>query len=76
MNTDDVTQVPPKGSLGSIWLQWFVDLNSEFGNKTACTLWLKAWAVRGDSNANTLALREYLAKYGIDISGQSDSESN
>jgi hypothetical protein len=64
---DVVSGMPNYKSEGENWIQWHKDLKSNFGKKIANSLWLKAWRVRGNSNANTPDLRSYMEKQGIKI---------
>jgi hypothetical protein len=63
----DVTQIPTSSDQSATWLLWFKSLQSEFGNQTACMLFLKAWKTRGGEKQNSADLRAYLSKYGVDI---------
>jgi len=64
---DVVNSIPPYKSKSEDWIQWHKDLKSNFGNKIANTLWLKAWGVRGTTEANTSDLRKYMTSQGVKI---------
>lgn len=66
---DVISGMPPYNSQAENWIQWHQDLKSNFGKKIANGLWLKAWRIRGNSNANTSDLRKYMEKQGVKISG-------
>lgn len=63
----NVLDIPIKGSTDSAWLTWWKGLKQQFGKKVAQQEFLKAWATRGDDDANTTTLRQTLAKDGVKI---------
>lgn len=67
MKADITKSIPTVNSKSEAWIQWHKDLKSNFGKKTANSLWVKSWGVRGNPSANTSDLREYLEKQGIKI---------
>lgn len=67
MKTDITKSIPTVNSKSEAWIQWHKDLKSNFGKKTANSLFVKAWSIRGNPTANTSDLREYLEKQGIKI---------
>lgn len=68
MKADPTTDIPTVSSNSENWIEWHKELVSNFGTKEANSLFLKAWGIRGNSSANSLALRDYLKGYGITIS--------
>lgn len=67
MGVDPRISPPTKSSAGSYWLEWYQALKTAVGKKQANDLFLKFWAKRGSSDANTHELRIYLSKYGVDL---------
>lgn len=67
MFSSEVLNVPTQQSPDGDWENWWNVLSSEFGKKDAQSLWLKAWATRGSSGANTTALRGFMAKQGVTV---------
>lgn len=59
--------IPTANSEGSAWIQWYKSLRDAVGKKQANDLFLKFWAKRGNYNANTHELREFLKTQGIDL---------
>lgn len=64
---DVIATMPPFNSKAENWIQWHKDLKSNFGNKVANGIWLKAWRLRGNSDCNTSELRTYMKKQGVTI---------
>lgn len=67
MKADPSQTIPTVSSKSDAWVEWHSELVSNFGRKEANSLFMKAWGLRGNSAANTLALRTYLKKYGINL---------
>ncbi len=61
--------VPNMKSRDELWIAWHKVLKDDYGKKEANRLFVLSWAKRGgiDSDANTVALREYLASQKIVI---------
>lgn len=64
---DVVNSIPSYNANFEEWIQWHKDLKSNFGKKIANGLWIKAWKIRGTSNANTNELRSYMGKQGVKL---------
>lgn len=61
--------VPNMKSRDESWIAWHKVLKDDYGKKVANELFILAWAKRGglDSDANTVALRDYLKTQKIVI---------
>lgn len=64
---DPTKNIPQLNSKGDEWVQWHKTLKQNFGKKVSNALWLKAWAKRGSSGANTSELRNYMSSQGVTI---------
>lgn len=69
MKLDPSKSVPTRQSPAEKWVAWHQSLKKNFGRKTANMIWVDAWEQRGSSQANTVALREYMAKNGLEVTG-------
>ena len=58
---------PSKTSNDQFWIQWHKDLLDDLGKTDANSVFIKYWAVRGSSDANTHDLRDYAKGQGINI---------
>jgi len=66
----DPTNIPTKKSSASEWIDWHKSLKSYFGShKISNDIFVKAWAKRGSSDANTSSLVLYAKKEGFKIEG-------
>jgi len=68
MKVDPTTNIPTSSSKSEDWVNWYDELESNFGSSQAKALFLKAWKLRGNQNANDLNLRTYLKNKGVVIS--------
>lgn len=60
--------MPTIKSKDTDWMHWIDLLDKKYGNANATQIFLTIWSKRGTSQANTVALREYLkSHYGIQI---------
>lgn len=62
-----IESIPDFGDKSEKWITFHEDLKSNFGKKTANSIWVKAWALRGNPDANNGDLRDYLEKNNIKI---------
>lgn len=62
-----INSIPPFNAKSEQWIQFHKDLKSNFGKKVANSIWVKAWGLRGNTDANNTALRDYLGKNNIKI---------
>ncbi|MDO1449584.1 hypothetical protein Q0590_25125 [Rhodocytophaga aerolata] len=73
VKVDTVSSIPRKDAIDSEWIVWHKAMKDEFGKKQANLYFLKAWKQRNtdgfilDGKANTVVLREYLQKEGIQV---------
>jgi hypothetical protein len=63
-----INSIPGFGAKSEQWIVFHKDLKSNFGKKTANSIWVKAWGLKGNSDANNSSLRDYLDKNNIKIS--------
>jgi hypothetical protein len=66
-NFEIAKNIPIKGADDNKWILWHEALKKRYGKKVANDLFLDAWDKRSDSKSNTVNLRKYLEKQGIDI---------
>ena len=59
--------LPKYDSTTQEWIDYHEALDNEFNKQDANAVWLKTWLKRGNSNANNVALREYLKEHDINI---------
>ena len=59
--------IPSKESSAEEWISWYKNLRKTLGQDDANPLFVRVWNQRGTDEANTEALREYLAKYDVVI---------
>jgi hypothetical protein len=64
-----IDSIPTTQSFASEWVEWHKALKTRYGIAAANTMWLKAWRERGNDEANTADLRDYIASQGIEIDG-------
>lgn len=58
---------PTINSADTTWINWHKALKGDIGQQLAANIFLCVWAKQGTSEANTVALRTYLAPQGITI---------
>lgn len=68
VKADVTANIPQVSSPPEVWEQWHKDLKAFFGKKTANSIWVKAWKLRGSTKSSTVELRKYLSDNGIKIS--------
>ena len=64
---DVVDDMPTRSSTSEQWKLWHQAIKKEFGRDRANNLWLDAWEMRGNTEANDEELRLYLKKQGISL---------
>ncbi len=69
----DVFDIPTNKNTAAVWMEWHKVLKRKFGQKTANSLFMKAWDknIKEDSDANTSDLRMWAKDEGMYI--ESDS---
>jgi hypothetical protein len=68
----DPTIIPTKKSKAEEWIAWHKSLKSYFGShKISNDIFIKAWAKRGSSDANTSSLVLYAKENGMKIESSS-----
>lgn len=61
--------LPTLNSKDIEWINWMKALDKDFDRDTSVNLFLNLWGKRGNSDARTLQLRQYMKdKYNIDLS--------
>lgn len=65
---DVLENAPNQNSTAEEWKAWHEALKSHLGLKKANFYFVKVWSRIGSNKANTVELREYLRKNGIEIS--------
>ncbi len=64
---DVINDMPTRQSTSEQWKLWHEAIRKEFGRDRANNLWLDAWEMRGNNEANDEQLRGYLLKQGISL---------
>lgn len=67
MSLDPCLAIPTKTSKSEAWVAWHKILRDNFPKSVANKVWTDAWGVRGSSDANTIALRNYMESQGVKI---------
>lgn len=69
MTYDSLLNIPKSTDTDTVWMNWYDNLRKKLGARKADTLFVNAWNATkaGDSAANTVELRNYMRRFGLEI---------